>query len=70
MSLQSGQAKLQKAVKSLREKWGNVTEVWDDRVASEYEKNHIADLEDRVARTLSAIDRLAQVIHEAEQAVT
>ncbi len=48
-------ARLQHAMKDLRDKWNVTLETWEDQVAQDFEKNHLAPLEGLVKRNITGI---------------
>jgi hypothetical protein len=55
-------ARLQHALKDLREKWDITREAWDDQVARDFEKNHLDPLEHLVRHTIVGMDKLSEAI--------
>ncbi len=60
MSAQS--ARLQHALKDLREKWDITRETWDDQVARDFEKNHLEPVDHLVKNTLIGMDKLSEAL--------
>lgn len=56
---------LNSALKSLRRRWADVEDVWDDSVRRHFAEEHIDPIEPQVVSTLKAINRLAQVMARA-----
>ena len=60
MSAQS--ARLQHALKDLREKWEITRESWADQVAQDFEKNHLDSIEYLVKHTIVGMDKLSEML--------
>lgn len=65
--LHDGSAKLQRALRDLKEADLRISEQWDDAVHREIRETYIAPLETMMRRTLGAIDKMAEVLTEAER---
>ena len=63
MSLQSGQAKLTRAMKELNARWGSVRPVWRDEVGRRFEAEHIVPLEQKVRAATGAMSRMSELLH-------
>jgi hypothetical protein len=55
-------SRLQHAVRDLREKWEITRETWDDQVARDFEKNHLAPLEHMAKHTIIGMDKLSETL--------
>jgi hypothetical protein len=55
-------ARLQHALKDLREKWEITRESWDDQVARDFEKHHLDSLEHLVRHTIVGMDKLSEAL--------
>jgi hypothetical protein len=66
MSAQSG--RLQHAVKNLRDQWEIARVSWDDQVARDFEKNHIAPVEQIGKSTIIGMDKLSEVLTRLRRA--
>lgn len=62
MSLDVGRYKLYSAWKSIDQHWEDTKLTWHDVVREEFSKEFWADMEYPVSATLSAVDRLSQVL--------
>jgi hypothetical protein len=60
MSAHSG--RLQHALKHLREQWDIAQETWDDPVSRDFEKLHIAPLEQHVKNAIIGMEQLSEVL--------
>jgi hypothetical protein len=55
-------ARLQHALKDLRQKWEITRESWDDQVARDFEKNHLDALQHLVKHTIVGMDKLSETL--------
>jgi hypothetical protein len=55
--------------RALRQRWLDTTAVWNDPVRWHFETDHWEPLEKQVAATRREMERLAQVMAHAKQAV-
>lgn len=53
------------ATKTLYQRWDQTGETWRDAVRTQYEEQHLAQLEPTVLATLKAINRLSLVLARA-----
>jgi hypothetical protein len=67
LSLDTGRYQLYSTFKTLQERWEETKLHWYDSVRQDFEENHWGALEPRIRATLSAIDRLSQVMVRAKQ---
>jgi len=67
VSLSTGRTKLDGAMKTLRLRWQEVQEAWNDPVRHDFEEHYWAPVEPAIAATLRAIDRLDQILCRARQ---
>jgi hypothetical protein len=51
-------------MRTLREHWDVTREMWDDRVAEEYEKNHLIPLEQQVENARRGMDKLHEILQK------
>jgi hypothetical protein len=58
------------ALKTLRIRWDETSEIWNDSVRVNFEETYLAPLEPQVVITLKAINRLAQVLARANEECT
>lgn len=61
-------SRLQHALKDLREKWDITREAWDDQVALEFEKNHLATIDSMVRRSMVGMDKLSETLGKIRRA--
>jgi hypothetical protein len=65
VSLDTGRYQLYSTWKTLQERWQETDRYWRDPVRQQFEEQHWSPLEPAVLSTLTAIDRLAQVLIQA-----
>lgn len=58
---------LHHAMKSLRVRWDQTQEIWNDSVRRQFEEEYLVPLEPQVTTTLKAINRLSQVFSRASE---
>jgi len=61
-------ARLQHAMKDLNDRWDATTAAWDDQVAKDFEKNHLAPLDGLVKRTVVGMDKLSESLAKIRKA--
>ena len=67
--MSSHSARLQHAMRDLREKWDVTTDYWADQVAQDFEKNHIAPVDGLVRRTMVGMDKLSESLAKIRKAM-
>lgn len=67
VSLTTGKAKLNYAMKSLIGRWDDTKEHWQDAVSRDFEEKYLEPLAPQMATTIRGIDHLAQLFVAAEQ---
>jgi len=67
MSLSTGRTKLDACLKTLRLRWEEVRESWNDPVRQDFEEQYWTPLEPLVAGSIRAIDRLDSVLARVRQ---
>lgn len=65
--LVTGTGRLHESMKSLRLRWNETQEVWDDVRRREFEAQYLTPLESQLTSTLEKMRRLAQVFAQARQ---
>jgi hypothetical protein len=65
VSLDTGRYQLYSTFKTLKERWDDTEEHWDDAVRREFGEKYWETTAQRVRAALSAIDRLTQVMVRA-----
>ncbi|HXT57714.1 MAG TPA: hypothetical protein VN699_03725 [Pirellulales bacterium] len=68
--LTSGAGRMQDAMKTLKLRWDETKEVWNDARRAEFEAAYIEPLEPQVRMTLDRLRRLALVFSQAFQECT
>ncbi len=63
----SGAPRLERAVKNLRERWEIAREQWSDKVALDFEKNHIFPMESQAVQAARGMDKIAEVMAKVRQ---
>jgi hypothetical protein len=58
---------LHHAMKTLRMRWDETHEVWDDSVSRKFEEEYLVPLEPQLQVTLKAINRLSLVMARAHE---
>ena len=66
--MSSHSARMQHALKDLREKWDVTTDFWTDQVARDFEKNHIVPVEGLVKRAMVGMDKLSESLAKIRRA--
>jgi hypothetical protein len=59
--MSTGSARLNHAVKTLRERWEETKGYWSDEVARDFEKNHLIPLESQANNAIRGMEKLAEV---------
>lgn len=67
--MSSHSARLQHAMRDLRERWDVTREYWVDQVALDFEKNHIAPVDSLVKRTMVGMDKLSESLAKIRKAM-
>ena len=67
MSLTVGRAKLTQGLKELATRWEQAKAHWDDAMSADLEKSVIQPLEPRVRATVSAIEKMNEVLMRARR---
>lgn len=65
--LTSSVGRMNKAMATLREKWLQTKEHWNDAASREFEEKHLQPLIPQMQFTIAAVQRLAEVIEKAEK---
>jgi hypothetical protein len=55
------------AVRALRDRWDEATALWDDKVAGEFEKNHLDPLERQADSAARGMDKIAEILQKVRQ---
>ena len=62
--MSAGSARLKHAMKTLLERWDATRDQWDDKVARDFEKNHLLPLEQQVEHALRGMDKLGEILNK------
>ena len=62
--MSAGASRLKHAMNTLHEHWEQTREVWSDRVAADFEKNHLIPLEQQVENARKGMDKIAEVLQK------
>ena len=65
--MSAGSARLNYALKTLRERWDHAKDYWADQVARDFEKNHLDPLESQSVNAVRGMDKLSEVLHRVRQ---
>lgn len=65
--LQTGTIRLTRAAKRLRDQWLMTKEHWRDENSRTFERDHLDPLAPAITLTLAAVQRLAEVLEQAER---
>ena len=65
--LTSSVGRIHKAMATLREKWALTKEHWNDDASREFEEKHLQPLIPQLRFTMTAVQRLAEVVEKAEK---
>jgi len=63
--LQTGMSRLIRAMKTLRDEWSVTKEQWADQNSRDFARHHLDPLAPRVTLTLTATQRLGDVLEQA-----
>lgn len=66
-NLSIGRTKLHHSLKKLSERWMQAREHWNDEQAVRFQEEHIEPLEPMVQRTMQGVERLTQILLQAEK---
>ncbi|MBX7168328.1 MAG: hypothetical protein K1X74_18475 [Pirellulales bacterium] len=67
MSLQDGRGRLIHAIRTLRLRWDATREDWDDAASRDFARLRLDPIVPKVASTLQAVERLAEVLNKAHE---
>lgn len=62
----AGSARLNFALKMLRERWADTKGSWADQVARDFEKNHLNPLDSLSGDAIRGMDKLSEVLHKVK----
>ncbi len=61
--MSAGSSKLQHALKDLRAHWDETKSLWSDQVARDFEKNHLAPLDQQTTIAMRGMAEIAEVLN-------
>ena len=67
MGVHESRGNLNKAIKDLMTRWSDARRNWDDVRAEEFEGSYLLQLESDLKSTLSAMDQMAVLMHQARR---
>ena len=62
--MSTGSARLNHALKTLRERWDETRGYWRDQQARDFEKNHLIPLEAQSNNAIRGMDKLHEVLNK------
>jgi hypothetical protein len=65
--LHTGAIRLTRSASKLREQWLATQEHWNDQMRRDFERNHLEPLAPEITLTLAAIQRLGELLEQAER---
>ena len=65
--MSAGSARLNYALKTLRERWDETKTQWADKVAQDFEKNHLDPLENQSVNAMRGMEKLSEILHKVKQ---
>jgi hypothetical protein len=65
--MSAGAARLKHAMKTVNDHWEQTREVWTDRVAQEFEKNHLIPVEQGVENARRGMDKITEIMQKIKQ---
>ena len=67
MSVHEARGTLSKAMKELMTRWADVKGNWDDVQSRQFEETYLRNLESDLRVAASAMDQIAQVLHQVRR---
>jgi len=67
VDMNSDAAKLNKALDTLKEAWGETIEKWEDENARNFQENHLEPIGPAIKMALDSTNRLAEVLARAQR---
>ena len=64
--MSAGSARLNFALKTLRERWADTKGYWADQVARDFEKNHLDPLDSLSVNAMRGMDKLSEVLRKVK----
>ena len=65
--LNTGEGRLTRATKRLKEQWAETKSHWDDAMSQQFEESFLRPLGPEVQLAVAAIHRLAELLEDAEK---
>jgi len=65
--MSSGGTRLAHMQKTLRERWDETKADWNDKVAWEFEKNHLQPLDHETTLAVRAMEKISTVLNKLKQ---
>jgi hypothetical protein len=62
--MSAGSARLNFALKTMRERWVETKAYWADQVARDFEKNHLRPLDEQSVTAIRGMEKLAEVLNK------
>lgn len=62
--MSAGAARLKHAMKALHEHWDQTREMWVDKNAQDFEKNHLVPLEQQVENARRGMDKIQEILQK------
>jgi hypothetical protein len=64
--MSAGSARLNHALKTLRERWDDTKGYWADKVAQDFDKNHLFPLESQSVTAIRGMEKLAEILNRVK----
>jgi hypothetical protein len=64
--MSAGSARLNHALKTLRERWDETKPLWNDKVSQDLEKNHLFTTEAQAVTAIRGMEKLAEVLNKVK----
>jgi hypothetical protein len=65
--MSAGSARLNHAIRTLREHWQTTRDQWADMNAQDFEKNHLIPLEQQVENARRGMDKIVEVLQKVRR---
>ena len=65
--MSAGSARMTHSLKNLRERWDETKTLWADKVAQDFEKNHLLPLDHESVHAGRGMDKIAEVLQKVKQ---
>ncbi len=67
VDMNTGAAKLNKALEALKESWAETIETWEDQNARSFQEEHLEPIGPAIKMALDSTNRLAEVLARAQR---